>query len=83
MFRKRFAAKQQRKKRSVAIFVADRSRMRSLGLLAREFGEAELAALQPFAGISSLEDNLEDDLMRLLDMEDDQWVEANMDSFRY
>ena len=57
--------------------------MRSLGLLAREFGEAELAALQPFAGMYSLEDNLEDDLMRLLDMEDDQWVEANMDSFRY
>jgi len=83
MFRKSFAAKQQRKKRVVAIFVADRSRMRSLGLLAREFGEAELAALQPFAGMSSLEDNLEDDLMRLLDMEDDQWVEANMDSFRY
>ena len=83
MFRKRFAATQQRKKRSVAIFVADRSRMRSSGLPAREFGDAELAALQPFAGMSSLEDNLEEDVTRLLEEADDRWAEANADSFRY
>ena len=84
MFRKRFAATQQRKKRSVAIFVADRFRMRSLGLPAREFGEAELAALQPFAGMSSLEDNLEEDIMRLVEEEEDaQWLEINCSSYRY
>ena len=84
MFRKRFAAKQQRKKRSVAWFVADRFRMRSLGLPALEFEEAELAALQPFAGMSSLEDNLEEDIMRLVEEEEDaQWLEINCSSYRY
>ena len=84
MFRKRFAATQQWKKRRVALFVADRVRKRSSGLPALEFSEAELAALQPFAGMSSLEDNLEEDLMRLLEMEEaDRWLEINIDSYRY
>ena len=84
MFRKHFAAKQRLKKRRVAVFVADRFRRRSLGLPAREFGEAELAALQPFAGMSSLEDNLEEDIMRLVEEEEDaQWLEINCSSYRY
>lgn len=84
MFRKHFAAKQRLKKRRVAVFVADRFRRRSLGLPAREFEEAELAALQPFAGMSSLEDNLEEDIMRLVEEEEDaQWLEINCSSYRY
>ena len=84
MFRKHFAAKQRLKKRRVAVFVADRFRRRSLGLPAREFGEAELAALQPFAGMSSLEDNLEEWIMRLVEEEEDaQWLEINCSSYRY
>jgi hypothetical protein len=84
MFRKHFAAKQRLKKRRVAVFVADRFRRRSLGLPAREFEEAELAALQPFAGMSSLEDNLEENIMRLVEEEEDaQWLEINCSSYRY
>ena len=80
MFRKRFAAKQQWKKRCVVFFAAEKVRRRSLGLPAWELGEAELAALQPFAGMSSLEDNLEEDLERLIEMEeadarDAEWLE--------
>ena len=79
MLRKRFAATQQWKKGVVAIAVAERARRRSLSLPAWEFGEAELAALQPFSGMASLEDNLEEDLMRLVEMdeEDARWLGCN------
>ena len=86
MFRKCFAAKQQRKKRRVDLFVADRARRPYWQYTARlEFGEAEWAALQPFARMYSLEDTLEEDVLELLEEEeaDDRWLDINIDSYRY
>jgi hypothetical protein len=80
MFRKRFAARQQLKKRIATAAAAERDRRRPLGIPARQFTEAELAALQPFAEMFSLEDNLEEWLM---EADDAAWVQSNSDSYRY
>ena len=80
MFRKRFAVRQQLKKHIATAAAAERDWRRPLGIPARVFTEAELAALQPFASMFSLEDNLEEWLM---EEEDAAWVETNSDSYRY
>ena len=71
MFRTRFALKQKLKKQIAATAAAERARRRPLGIPARRFTEAELAALQPFAEMYSLEENLEEWLQ---DEVDSEWI---------
>ena len=86
MFRKRFAVKQKLKKDIVAAAAAERDRRRQLGIPARYFTEIELAALQPFSLMFSLDDNLEEDLMALVETEEEAeraaWLENNLGRYR-
>ena len=86
MFRKRFAVKQQLKKDIAAAAAAERDRRRSLGIPSRYFTEIELAALQPFSLMFSLDDNLEEDLMALVETEEEAeraaWLENNLGRYR-
>jgi len=88
MFRKRFAVKQQLKKdiAAAAAAAAERDRRRPLGIPARYFTEIELAALQPFSLMFSLDDNLEEDLMALVETEEEAeraaWLENNLGRYR-
>ena len=88
MFRKRFAVKQKLKKdiAAAAAAAAERDRRRPLGIPARYFTEIELAALQPFSLMFSLDDNLEEDLMALVETEEEAeraaWLENNLGRYR-
>ena len=85
MFRKRFAVKQKLKKDIAAAAAAERDRRRPLGIPARYFTEIELAALQPFSLMFSLDDNLEEDLMALVQTQEAAqraaWLENNLGRF--
>ena len=84
MFRKRFALKQQWKKHAAAAHAIDRDRRRSLGIPARILSEAELDALQPFANMFDLHDNLEEWLMELsMEWDNAEWMETHGSSYRY
>ena len=86
MFRKRFAVKQKLKKDIAAAAAAERDRRRPLGIPARYFTEIELAALQPFSLMFSLDDNLEEDLMAFVETEEEAeraaWLENNLGRYR-
>ena len=59
---------------------------RPLGIPARYFTEIELADLQPFSLMFSLDDNLEEDLMALVETEEEAeraaWLENNLGRYR-